>query len=347
MATASGAAASIPGDAEPDDLDLDHIPSGSVERFWGLVSTADEAYTRLSASFDRANEIKSEKRRAEVELVALEQADRRGEVFRIDGRNRDWSDQHQPGQMPQPLLSKVRDEPRLNAAQRRVDAIAERLAKEQERHAAASAQWQAASRIVGRSRQYLQLTRRVMLRPAAHVEPTLKRGESPGAAVERVRGEIIALRQEMRSVGKAPATLAEAKERMRRLVNDLARQGEPAVAGLFAGGGIRWPVMPATASGYGKVDGAKLFAAVLEDQLIAYLDRLIDQHGSTLGGPMMTAGQRTARLTEIERNILSLGYVEQATLDKAAAGGHLIMPRADADIRAVLWLAPESPEPKN
>jgi hypothetical protein len=236
-------------------------------------------------------------------------------------------------------------------ARRRVEQAVERHARQLANHDALAETYRAFSTLTGRIERYIAANP-VRLEVAEEVpQPKLQKGETAADAIERVRSRIGGLARDAKVTARAPTTVDEAKVKMRAIVDELANSGRPDVAPLFGRGAtIRWPmtVVPQhVVDGYAtrSIDGAALLCFAMKTALVAALDAEIEAHGAEIDGGMLTA-DRERRLVEIEDEVLSLGYDEAALIDAAAEAGHVVVPRARADPRWVLGLAPDAPRPR-
>lgn len=326
-----------------DDIDIDdltHAPKSAMERYWNLFARKEAAFDALSGSFTRVMEARGDMNRAEQEVRELEDAADRGTLMRHATADE------------APAIS-MRDDARLTAARKRAEATRDRHTRAKEQHAALAEQLRIFGGLAQKAERYLIGTRGTKLKAATAPTPTdLKRGESIAEALDGVRAEIERLKRETRSLARGPGSIGEAKSAMREVVSKLAEKGRPDVSPLFRAmtepriGWPRWSTGLTVAHEYvAKIDGSALLFWLHEDELVAALDQEIDRHGSGIGEEMLPAADRADRLTAIAQATLDLNYREQALLDRAASDGSTILPRADADIRAVLMLAADSPSP--
>lgn len=320
-----------------DDDDLSHAPAEVRERVWNLEAAADAAYAHLRAALDKVDELRPEVAAAERDVRELEKAADDGKLLR---RSQDDT------------YALVPDSDRLAAAQRRLEEVKLRRARETERREALAAIWAIHASRHRDAVDYLKANgRKKLLAIADPVEVELGKGETLSAAVARVRDELVALKKEARSLTSGPGSIEEARAQARQIVEEIAGRGTPDVSPLFTRATtIRWPMWSAggvsvNGTHLQKIDGAAMLVAMFKDQFIGWLDELIGAHGATLSG-MMTAAQRSARLGDIAEETLDLGYQEQALLDRAASEGGAILPRKDADVLCVLMLSPDSPAPR-
>lgn len=327
-----------------DIVHIDHVPAPARERYWAIAAARDAKFDSMIGGSDRITGLRSEKLHAERELAELEKAEGENRLVKVERTPDDDTGQ----------FVEVRsvDVARLGAARRLVDAARDRLTRAQKQNAELKAEVEIFSRLTHSAEDYFAGTMRgVKLKIADPGEPALKKAETVGEAIDRLREDIAVLRRERRTIAGGPGSIAEAKAAMRVEVAKLAAEGEPEITTLFRPTRpvINWPmwVVPGfNIGGYTvrTVNGAALFAAVFQDELIAFLDKRIEAFGSGVEGEMLTAEQRAARLAEIETRTLALGYAEQSLIDRAAREGATILPRPDADIRCVLLL--DGPAPK-
>lgn len=335
------------------------LPRPSQRRLRALVELRNESFDIVGGISERImSDLRPEKVRAENELRSLEEAFDKGRVRRVE-RDGDVGE-HDAGRLVQfssnavsqtrPPTVNVPDNGRMAEARQAVEDVTERLQREQERQKHHSDVTQTCGTLIRRSQVYLaSLKRKTTLRPCDTIAPNIRKGEQIPAALARVREEIAALKREARTIGSGPGSVTDAKAKARMIVEELARSGTPDVRGLFTRSETivlpRWNAGVSINSAYlSKIDGAALLIAMFKEEFIHWLDELIDAEGAAITG-QMTAAQRTTRLAQIAERTLALDYQEAAIIDAAADQGLRLLPRADADIRAVLGLLPDSAEP--
>lgn len=148
--------------------------------------------------------------------------------------------------------------------------------------------------------------------------------------VERIRGEIAALKAEREQVAQAPRTVAEAVAVLDDALDRIAAKFTPNAAGLLN------PEARATdfTLGHGTHDrGTEAAVWLFRDQV---RDRLVAEIKAADHSDGIAAGDRAARLSKIDTRLLGLEREEEALIVQAADHGMEIMRRPDADPRAVL-----------
>lgn len=344
MPTVSAATGTVPVHRDRDyAIDEDGLPPLVAARYESLVEQRDAAFAAVRASYERATDLRDAKAAAEGELARLLQYQERSMLF-VERREPDLVTGAQ-------TIFRQPDEARLADARRRVALATDRYQRQLNSHDALAEAHRSLGRLVGRIERYLQ-THRGHLEVAQDLTPPkLLKNESVADAVERVRSRIGALLAESKTVARAPTTVSEAKAKMRAIVEELTASGRPDVSGLFSrAGAIRWPVVITpehNVDGYlhRVIDGSALLAFVHGPALIAKLDAEIEAVGAEVVDPLPTV-DRERRLREIEHEVLSLNYDEDALIRMAAETGHTITPRGSADVRAVLGLLPDAPPPR-
>jgi hypothetical protein len=160
--------------------------------------------------------------------------------------------------------------------------------------------------------------------------PTLRSGEDLIAAVDRIRAEIAAAKQELTAMQRAPLPTGEMRERARAFVDELAAVGRPMLrtaAGSFA---IDWhpgvhggPLAPASVA---------ILAAVNPDGLYSLIEAEINK----VNGSGLSSRERLGRQQQIEDRILQLERSEELLIEQANENGHDIGRRSAASPLAVL-----------
>lgn len=195
------------------------------------------------------------------------------------------------------------------------------------------------------------------------VSPQTPTAPAPTAArfgsVEATRARLAELRGELEIVRAAPIPSGEAKDIMRAHIEALAAKGCPDVFPTLEGGqspALAREMVPdvivrgvddaALAVGQMRdtVDSAALIAWLHKDALIAKLEREIDSVADDSSA--LTAEERRKRLHALRADILQVERDEESLIEAIERTGAPILRRADADPRAVLYLAAAAPEPK-
>lgn len=186
------------------------------------------------------------------------------------------------------------------------------------------------------------------------------RNETPAAAVARVRRRREELVAERDAIRAAPRPVAEIKADLARQVERLAQAGRPNLAETIDRGGLigfprrraeveqwrstdagsrREPLPPSVSV----PDAPAMFAWLFREDLLRACEREID--GLVDDASALGTAERRARETAIAREILAVEREEEDFVTAAEAAGVEIERRGDADFRAVLALADETPGP--
>jgi hypothetical protein len=188
-----------------------------------------------------------------------------------------------------------------------------------------------------------------------HAEPAAPRkGESAFDAVERLRRRLEELRADLRQVGCAPITSAEAKAKVRAEVEALAARG-PDVYGVIERrhGGVDWPTTLARVDAFrdGRADPDKplvrvfdslgLLAWLAKDPLISAIEAEIDRRADDAAA--LTEEQRASRVADIRQELLAVERDEESLITLLNRTGGDIARRPDADARAVLGVEIATP----
>ncbi len=196
----------------------------------------------------------------------------------------------------------------------------ERLSAERDRHAE---RHRVLAQIVSRINQFrTELAAGVVLEPAPAVEIKLKSGETPSDAVERLRGEISAIRQQLQATRSAPLPLADQKQLIAQSVLERAQSGRPRVVVADDAARIAFREnIPVTS----------LLCWLMPDVMTAALSaELIERAGA------MPADERTRKVAELEALLLAAERSEAALIERARETGIEVLPRVDMDVRAFL-----------
>jgi hypothetical protein len=178
--------------------------------------------------------------------------------------------------------------------------------------------------------------------------PTLLKGETPQAAVARVRKKITDLRASITRVQAAPLPRAVIKERMRKEVTELAVRGTPNID--LGNGDISWRQTNTQLIVYLKtgkaidglaggntLDSLALFAWPHRDALIARFEEEIEATADDASA--LTDTQRKKQEQALLDQILIAEREECALIEMAAAEGTMIAYRPDTSPVAVVGLA--------
>ena len=133
------------------------------------------------------------------------------------------------------------DEAPLSVELEREAALSKKISALEVRRDARSEIWQVLARVVDNREAFLRSAKQP-LREHTPIEPKLQRGETPAAAIVRLRDRPNELRAELAAITSRSATLEIAKARLRDEINRLAACA-PDVSALLRpdGGSIAWP----------------------------------------------------------------------------------------------------------
>lgn len=161
---------------------------------------------------------------------------------------------------------------------------------------------------------------------APPVRMKLGKGEGVAAAVERIRGEIAALKDELSALQRAPLPAAELKQRAKALVDELAARGRPVINTDRGQFDVQFRREGATVPGMTPHDTAALLAWLNPQAL---LKRLEDEIGDAKG---IGTAERERRTIETRARIIDLERMEEALIEQAPD----IARRTDASPSAIL-----------
>lgn len=190
--------------------------------------------------------------------------------------------------------------------------------------------------------------------------PTLKKSESILDAVEGRRRRGRELLADLARVRAAPVPSSIVRQRMRQQIADLAARGRPdASRAVEIAEEIEWPRSPermdiissapdvySYATGNLK-DATALIAWLFQDQLVAALDREIDEVADDSAA--LTADERQKQEAVILCDLLASEFEECRLVEAAQSQGLPADFRPDADPRAILqieWVPAPPAEPR-
>jgi hypothetical protein len=160
--------------------------------------------------------------------------------------------------------------------------------------------------------------------------PRLRDGEGLIEAINRMRAEINAARQELLALQRAPLPTGEMRERAKAFVDELAAVGRPMLrtaSGTFA---IEWhpgvhggPLAPASVA---------IMAAMFPERLT----ELIEAEIAKINGSGFGSRERPGRQLAIEDRIVALERSEELLIEQAQDNGHDVGRRPQASPLAVL-----------
>lgn len=173
--------------------------------------------------------------------------------------------------------------------------------------------------------------------------PTLAKGErSLLDALPRLRETVAALKSDRRLVQRSPLPAAAVKRIAHEHIKRLAARGQPRVMGLFTGGELELPKLPATALNgpyfSQAIDAAALSTYLLHDLLIERVDELIDINAAAFDKPLSVV-ERTKQLALLDSQIDETERLEAAAVEALIADGREVFHRPDISVLAVLSYA--------
>jgi hypothetical protein len=193
----------------------------------------------------------------------------------------------------------------------------------------------AEAQLIARLRHALeQVPAGTVLVHAQQVSPKLNPGESAVDGVNRIRGEISKLQNELRATAMAPLPTGELKQKARAWIGELSKAAIPMLMverGQFE---VRFPP-GCLANGPMAPAALPLFAWLFGDVLIARLDEIIEQ---TVKGTGLSERERPGREADIGQRIHALEVMEEAIIEADDGNNDSwgIVRRVDADPMAVL-----------
>jgi hypothetical protein len=162
--------------------------------------------------------------------------------------------------------------------------------------------------------------------PVPLVKPA--KGDTLSDALNKNRQAQSAIRDELSAAENARCTIAEAKDRMRAAVANLAEKGRPDIGNLFHAGEIGWADTQLTAGGHGHHDTVvsttvrDAFALTIWAHQEAIVERLaaeIDRAGNDTNA--LSREAQTARVAQCERALIDLQRQEEAIIERLEAEG--------------------------
>lgn len=322
-----------------DNFELfSHLPRASQNKIRRLLDDRERAHEALLAAWQRLNHEREELARAKIIVASQEQAAahgarRIGLVVTMEEamayRLAEGTEVPPRSRLTDDDIAQQNDQ--IQIAEDRV----ERALSAQE---AAAAEWEKFTYLdeaVRWLRTYLGHDGRLAHQPLPDVK--LQRGETPRAAVERVRKQIEAIDAQWQRVDDAPAPAAELKNRITAQVDALAESGRPTIrAGerVADPAGLSSLLRIRAVEGRPIADGAAPFLAWLHrDEIIERLHLQVDELDLT---GAMTDDERASAFSHLLDQRLALAFDEEAFVVAAAEEGTTVPRRRDADPRAIL-----------
>jgi hypothetical protein len=190
--------------------------------------------------------------------------------------------------------------------------------------------------------------------------PSLKKGETVGDAVERVRQEIGRLHDDVAAARAAPWPSSAAKAKVRQQISALVERGRPNLLVLLEGHRREFQFATRLAppvlvrgfqeSGAGVTEAGEQFdseatlAWLFEEALIQKLDKEIERVSDDASA--LSDERRAAKIAELAAKTLAAERLEEALIMQGEAMGQPIQRHAAADARAVLSLSDSMPPPQ-
>jgi len=169
-------------------------------------------------------------------------------------------------------------------------------------------------------------------------------GETIGAAILRVRGEIMRVRAELIALKEAPLPADEVKAAIVAEVDRLANEGAPRLDLREGKVKVRWPdvqefAAPNTAFSAPSGSASRLAAWLFRDQLVEKLTAGVD------GLEGIPAAERPGLEKELRVALLQLELEEESLVEQAIAAGLEVHRRFDTLPFALLGLQPHDLQP--
>jgi hypothetical protein len=250
------------------------------------------------------------------------------------------------------------DDPRVLRARERIAAADAELRRFEDRRDARTAEWTPLGQLIDATERWLQsLPGDAVIEPAEVETPKLLKGETPSAAVDRLRRKRRDLIADLAQVEAAPITSTTARALVKAEVEALAARGRPDLYGTIEHAEpIRWPESRISAPlvGFAQSEGqpmlqgtatAKvsdalaLIAWMYRDDLLAALDAEVDAVADDAAA--LTDDERAARKADILTSVLEYERAEVALIDEI---GGAVAFRPDTDPRALLAVTGPAPQ---
>jgi hypothetical protein len=177
--------------------------------------------------------------------------------------------------------------------------------------------------------------REVFVDSDADVTPELGEGETYQDAVDRVRTEFYAVRNQIAEIKAAPLPFAEVKASIEAQVKNMAEGGVPTVSVANGTTRVQWPGDAARFSDSNLAHWRAL--CWMHTQPI--VDFLTAQAEASIGTSGIPYAERAPRIAELERRLPPLELQEEALIEAAAAEDIIIPRRGDASPMAILMMA--------
>jgi hypothetical protein len=184
-----------------------------------------------------------------------------------------------------------------------------------------------------RVRDWLRMIENKEIADAKLPKPKLAAGETHGAVVDRIRGELSRLDIEKRQVENCGLPKDELKAQARAWVTERALKGRPTIKASHAS---RFDVELAT-GGYTATPDIASFLCWHDEQWM--VDRLCAEIDAQPNPPLaLTPSEKAARLTDLKSKLLELERLEVIHLEHADQDGQIIPYRPNTDPLALLGI---------
>jgi hypothetical protein len=233
-------------------------------------------------------------------------------------------------------VSRMVAEDATRAAQSRLSGgvdpgLRDQLVRERDRH---SERHRAISALIHKINQWLmelRLPPGAVLEEAPQVGIDVKNGQTLSAAIETTRNDIKSLQQKLAAVRSAPLPQADQIRAAETFVAKMAATAKPTVA-VMRDDQIRLTFKDSVVGG---TDDVLALACWLQPEaVVAALTRDIEAQPTPINP--LTRADRLQQVSELEGQLLELGFLEEGLILRTARDGIDVMRRGDADPRCVL-----------
>ena len=177
-----------------------------------------------------------------------------------------------------------------------------------------------------------------MLEVSTQSAPTLRRGDNPAAALDRLRADIDTTTRELMTLQFAAPTRAEIEAKVHAYVASCRRAGSPIIVASHERFAVNWfgssPGLPQPTIGPPQV--AAMLAWYDPDAFTARLIATLADMPTT--GEGISAADRTTRTAELTAQIEQLEHREEFLIQDAARHGHELLRRPHANPMAILGI---------
>jgi hypothetical protein len=205
------------------------------------------------------------------------------------------------------------------------------LTRERDRHAERHRSISALIHKINQWLMELRLPPGAVLEAAPQIAIEVKNGQTLSAAIETARNEIKSLQQKLAAARSAPLPQADQIRAAEAYVAKMASTAKPTVA-VMRDDQIRVTFRDSVVGG---TDDVLALACWLQPEaVVAALTRDIEQMPTPINP--LTRAERLQKVSELEGQLLELGFLEDGLILRAAQDGIDVMRRRDADPRCVL-----------